>query len=175
VALEALGWGDVTCLKGGSYGGWLAEGYAFVEGLQPEAEVLNAVEIDETALAFWDAVLTSIPDGYGGIKADAFNASLVENPDIFVIDARTAAEVEEKGLIEAENWVNIPVQDFLANTDLLPADPDTPIIVYCGSGHRSTQFMPMLWAYGYTDVLSLKSGFGGWVTAGFPVAEYAAP
>jgi hypothetical protein len=28
---------------------------------------------------------------------------------------------------------------------------------------------------GYTNVSSLKGGFGSWVEAGFPVAEYAAP
>jgi rhodanese-related sulfurtransferase len=35
--------------------------------------------------------------------------------------------------------------------------------------------MTMLLTEGYTNVTSLKGGFGGWVEAGFPVAEYAAP
>jgi rhodanese-related sulfurtransferase len=29
--------------------------------------------------------------------------------------------------------------------------------------------------YGYTNVTSLKDGFGGWVTAEYPIMEYATP
>jgi hypothetical protein len=43
------------------------------------------------------------------------------------------------------------------------------------SGHHSTMAMTMLLTEGYTNLSSLKGGFGGWVEAGFPVAEYAAP
>ena len=35
--------------------------------------------------------------------------------------------------------------------------------------------MTMLLTEGYTNVSSLKGGFGAWVEAGFPVAEYVAP
>ena len=58
--------------------------------------------------------------------------------------------------------------------DQWPAAQDAPIVVYCGSGHRSTMAMTMLWSYGYNDVRSLKGGFGGWAEAGYPVAEYDA-
>ena len=57
--------------------------------------------------------------------------------------------------------------------DLWPADTDAPIVIYCGSGHRSTMAMAMLWAYGYSDVLSLKDGFGGWAEAGYPIVDFA--
>ena len=57
--------------------------------------------------------------------------------------------------------------------DQWPADLDAPIVIYCGSGHRSTLAMAILWSYGYTNVHSLKGGFGGWVEAGYPVAEFA--
>jgi rhodanese-related sulfurtransferase len=56
-----------------------------------------------------------------------------------------------------------------------PADKDAKIVVYCGSGHRSTMAVAMMGLNGYTNVWSLKGGFGGWVEAGYPVAEYAAP
>jgi rhodanese-related sulfurtransferase len=59
--------------------------------------------------------------------------------------------------------------------DQWPEDMNAPIVVYCGSDHRSTIAMSILWAYGYSDVLSLKGGFGGWVEAGYPVVEFAAP
>jgi len=35
--------------------------------------------------------------------------------------------------------------------------------------------MTILLTAGYTNVTSLKGGFGAWKEAGLPVAEYAAP
>ena len=52
---------------------------------------------------------------------------------------------------------------------------DAHIVIYCGSGHRSTMAMTMLWSNGYSNVSSLKGGFKGWAEAEYPVAEYAAP
>jgi rhodanese-related sulfurtransferase len=59
--------------------------------------------------------------------------------------------------------------------DEWPEDLAAPIVVYCGSGHRSTIAMTILWSYGYEDVHSLRGGFGAWAEAGHPVAEFAAP
>ena len=55
-----------------------------------------------------------------------------------------------------------------------PEETGAPIVIYCGSGHRSTMAMTILWSYGYDDVRSLKGGFGGWAEAGYPVVEYEA-
>jgi len=53
-----------------------------------------------------------------------------------------------------------------------PADLDAPIVVYCGSGHRSTIAMTILWTYGYTDVKSMRGGISDWVEAGYPVVDF---
>ena len=74
----------------------------------------------------------------------------------------------EKGYIDAENVIFIPVEEFIAQQDQWPEDLDAPIVVYCGSGHRSTIAMAILWSYGYTDVRSLKGGYGGWAEEGYP-------
>jgi rhodanese-related sulfurtransferase len=173
--LEAMGWEDVKGLKGGSFGGWLDGGYAYVEGLEPEAEMLDAAVVDAGTVAYFDDVLTNLPEGWGVVKADVLNTALVETPEIILIDVRRTSELEEKGVIEAENWVSIPLEEFIANKADWPADKDAKIVVYCGSGHRSTIAMTILYSYGYTDVGSLSGGFGGWVTAGYPVGEYVAP
>ena len=96
-------------------------------------------------------------------------------PRSFLIDARTTGELEEKGIIEGENWVHIPLEEFIAQKADWPADKDAKIVVYCGSGHRSTIAMTILDSYGYTDVGSLKGGFGGWAADGYPVGEFVAP
>ena len=107
------------------------------------------------------------------VTADDLNLKLFEETDLILIDVRTLEEAETNGVIESANLINIPLEEFVTMKDMWPADKDAPIVVYCGSGHRSTMAMTILWSYGYPNVLSLKDGFGGWVTAGFPVVEYA--
>ncbi len=174
-ALEAMGWEDVKGLKGGSFGGWVEGGYPAAEGAAAEPLELNAAEPDPAIVAEMQTMLQNVPEGFGVITADDLNTALAENPDLILIDVRRDEELAEKGIIEAENWIHIPLEEFIAQKDMWPADLDAPIVVYCGSEHRSTIAMAILWSYGYTDVRSLKGGFGGWAEAGYPVAEFAAP
>ncbi len=167
-ALEAMGWEDVKGLKGGSFGGWLEAGYPFEEGEIPALEALNAADPDPAMVAVMDEMLSNVPEGFGGITAEQLNNEIAENPDLILIDVRTAAEVEEKGSIDATNVLFIPLEEFVSSQDMWPEDLDAPIVVYCGSGHRSTIAMSILWSYGYTDVQSLKGGYGGWTKEGYP-------
>jgi rhodanese-related sulfurtransferase len=170
-ALEGMGWEDVKCLKGGSFSGWVEAGYPIVEGEIPELEALDEAEPDEAVVAEMQTMLQNVPEGYGGISADDLNVAIAENPDLILIDVRTPGEIEEKGHIDAPNVLFIPLEEFIAQKDMWPADLDAPIVTYCGSGHRSTIAMTILWANGYTDVMSLKGGFGGWAEAGYPVVS----
>lgn len=74
-----------------------------------------------------------------------------------------------------QELIHIAIEDVIASQDMWPADKDAEIVVYCGSGHRSTMVMEIMLSYGYSNVTSLSGGFGGWVSAEYPVAEYAAP
>jgi rhodanese-related sulfurtransferase len=169
--LGAAGWTDVRAFKT-RFSDWVAAGYAVEPGLAAEAFVLDASQPDSRFVGLFDEVL-SAREGWGGIKAGDLNLALTDNPDIFVIDVRRTEEVEEKGVIEAANFAHIPIEEFIAGIDMWPVDTDTTITVYCGSGHRSTMAMAILWTYGYDNVTSLSGGFGGWVDAGYPVVEYA--
>ena len=123
------------------------------------------------------AVKLAKDTGWGGKNAEDLNVALVDNPDVILIDVRTAGELAEKGVVAVgeQELIAIPLEEFVAQKAMWPADRDAEIVVYCGSGHRSTMAMAILLTEGYTNVTSLKGGFGGWVEAGFPVAEYAAP
>jgi rhodanese-related sulfurtransferase len=92
-----------------------------------------------------------------------------------VVDVRTAEERAKAGIIDAANQIAIPLEELIAQKANWPADKATPMIIYCGSGHRSTIAMSMLWAYGYSDVKSMQGGFAAYSDAGFPVAEAVAP
>lgn len=171
-ALEALGWEDVRCLKDGSFSGWVETGYPIATGV-PQAEPLNAALPDPAAVAAIDAVLSNIPNGFGGITVEALNNALAEYPDLILIDVRRDDEVKSKGAIEGA--LHIPLESFMDRKAEWPTDKDAKIVVYCGSGHRSTIAMTMLWSYGYRVVRSLMGGFAAWVEAGYTVAEVAMP
>jgi rhodanese-related sulfurtransferase len=173
-ALGALGYEDVLSLKGGSFGGWIEEGYPVIEGSAADSMVLDVAEIDATLLGFIDETLTNVPEGFGVITSDQLNSELAENPDLFVIDVRRQEEVEEKGVIEAPNFTHIPLEEFITQKAEWPQDKTTPTVIYCGSGHRSTMAMTILWAYGYENVQSLKGGIGGWSADGYPIIELVA-
>jgi rhodanese-related sulfurtransferase len=174
-ALHAMGWTNVRALKT-AFADWVAAGNPVVQGL-PEAMALDAARPVESIVASVDPAMVAVKEmGWGVKPADALNVDLVEKPGLIVIDVRTPEEIAEKGVIavEGQEFLTIPLESFLADKALWPADKDADIVVYCGSGHRSTMAMTILLTEGYTNVTSLKGGFGGWVEASLPVAEYAA-
>ena len=170
-ALYGMGFENVRALKMG-FADWKDAGNPVGEGV-PEAVALNAAVVDESLRLAADAYLVGIQDHgskLGILSAEDLNIAIADNPDLVVIDVRTQGEVDEKGFIEAPNWIHIPLESFIDARVDWPADLTGPVAIYCGSGHRSTMAMTIMFAYGYADVTSLSDGFGGWAEAGFPVA-----
>lgn len=177
-ALHAMGWTDVRALKVG-FPTWAEDGFPVAEGL-PEAVVLDGAQPDASVVAKVDAALQNVKDlgsAWGIMAADVLNSALVENPDLVLIDVRKVSELEENGVIAVvdQELINVPLEEFVASKAMWPADKNAEIVVYCGSGHRSTMAMEMLLSYGYSNVTSLSGGFSGWVAAEYPVVEYATP
>lgn len=177
-ALHAMGWQDVRALKVG-FPTWAEDGFPVAEGL-PEAVILDGAQPDAGIVAKVDAALTAVKGlgtKWGIMAADALNTALVENPDLILMDVRKVTEWDDNGVIAVvdQELINLPIEEMVANRDLWPANKDAEIMIYCGSGHRSTMAMEILLSYGYTNVISLSGGFGGWVAEEYPVVEYAAP
>ncbi len=172
-ALHGMGWTDVRALKY-AFADWVADGNPVVEGL-PEPMVLDVVEVPESLTAPIDASVVWAKDhGWGGKAADALSTELLEKPEMILIDVRRAEELTDNGVIAVvdQELLSIPLESFIANMAMWPANKDAEIVIYCGSGHRSTMAMEILLSNGYTNVTSLKGGFGGWVEAGLPIADY---
>lgn len=115
--------------------------------------------------------ITTLPEGFGGIKADKLNEQIAAAKP-FLLDVREAAEIEKNGTIEGA--VNIPLRTLGKNLDKLPAK-DQPIVTLCAIGHRGGIAMVALQLLGYTNVKSLSGGFNAWKAANLPVAAAAAP
>ena len=148
-----------------------------VAGLPEPSMVENTTEFNADMVAALDAMLQIYGvKPFGVIDAEGLNTALVEKPEMVVMDVRTAGELTEKGVVDTGEveLVAIPLEELISRMSEWPA-ADAEVAVYCGSGHRSTMALTMLGILNYDTVSSLKGGFGGWVEAGFPVVEYAAP
>ncbi|RPJ51746.1 MAG: hypothetical protein EHM21_01970 [Chloroflexi bacterium] len=150
MGLKLLGYEKVTNL-GGGINGWKAAKFP-VEGW-----------VDWNAA--WADYLSSLPEGFYAVTAPNLNAALAEKTP-FLLDVREASEVEKDGLIAGA--VNIPVRGLLMNLDKLPSI-DTPIVIYCASGHRGALAMAALQHLGYEDVTNLAGGLAAWKKAELPV------
>jgi rhodanese-related sulfurtransferase len=161
VLMNLLGYTNVRNLSGGT-GAWVAAELPLV-GV-PETVVEEAPFDLQAYLADYTAAL---PDTFGAIRVNDLAAELEANPDLFLVDVRTADEYAE-GFIEGA--INIPISELTQHLDLLPAK-DAPIVVVCGSGHRSAVAMTALNLLGYTNVRSMLSGMNAWTAAELPVSQ----
>lgn len=116
--------------------------------------------------------LTTLPQGFSGIgPADTLKA-LQGDPKPYLIDIRDEKDFKDGGYIEGA--VNIPLPMLTQSLDKLPAQ-DSPIIVYCGIGHRGGIALVTLQLLGYTNVKSISGGFANWKNNKLPVAQGVPP
>ena len=139
-----------------------------VTGSMPaEAQAISTpIVADQALFELFDKYLSTLPDGYSMLKADKSAEALAADPAPFLIDVRSAEEWKNEGYIKGA--VNIPLPEFFASLDKLPAK-DAPIFVYCGSGHRGAMAMMGLQMMGWTKVTNIGGGLNGWKAANLPV------
>jgi rhodanese-related sulfurtransferase len=118
-----------------------------------------------------DKYLSTLPDDWGAISPADLNQYL-QSTKPFLVDVRETKEFTDGGFVAGA--INIPIRTFIKNLDKLPA-PDQPIVVTCGSGHRSAMAMAALQLLGYKNVKSLAGGLSAWKAANLPVATGAPP
>jgi rhodanese-related sulfurtransferase len=165
VALQVLGYENVRNLAGGITA-WTNGQFEVVTDPMPEAARGAAPDIDPALVAAVDAYLSGIPQGFGVVQPADVSTELAENPP-FLLDVREVSEWDTDGYIEGA--VNIPLRTLAASLDLLPADKDTPIVIYCKAGTRGSIGMTIVQMLGYTNVRNMAGGIMGWINAGFPV------
>ena len=103
--------------------------------------------------------------GYENADVNGFAAQIAD-PDVVLLDVRTAAEYDEGHL---QNAINIDVtQDGFVEKAKSMLPIDKTIAVYCRSGKRSALAAGGLTKEGY-KVVNLKGGIIAWKEAGMPV------
>lgn len=65
--------------------------------------------------------------------------------------------------------LSIPYNEIDQNLDLLPADKDARIVLYCRTGRMSTEAAGTLVGLGYTNVWELAGGMMAWEDSGLPL------
>lgn len=125
----------------------------------------TAEELQAWASAY--AAIEGMEPKWGVQGAEAFKASSDAGVPVVYLDVRTEAEWS-KGIVEGAvkaTLTDLATEDGAA---LLPESKTAIIAVYCKSGHRSALAIPLLQRYGYTNAISMKGGYEGWVKAGYP-------
>ena len=144
------------------------------EAVDTEAEAVEEASFDLVASV--DGTLSSIPEGYMGIKLDGLK-QLMDSGDVVVIDVREVAEYEEGHIPGA---INIPLRTIAQNLEQIPTDQ--PVVVYCQSGFRAGMAVSSLQMLGYDNSRAYGDSYKGWTEAGEAVEtepvvaeSYAAP
>lgn len=101
------------------------------------------------------------------VKADEA-AKIIADGKVAVIDVRTPDEFKDGHIKGAKN-IDIMSKDFEAQLGKL--DKTQPTLVHCQAGGRSTRALKTFEKLGFTHLIHLDDGFGGWQAASKPVVK----
>ena len=102
-------------------------------------------------------VSTEPAGDYRNLGPEEFQAYWQSHPAGLLLDVRQPDEWDDE-LGHLEGAVLIPDDEVRARLDELPADRNTPVMVYCKSGRRSSRVAWELFLEGYTAIFNLDGG-----------------
>jgi rhodanese-related sulfurtransferase len=95
-------------------------------------------------------------------------ATIIAESKTVIVDVRTAEEFKDGHIKGAKN-IDVMSDDFEAQLSKL--DKTQPTLVHCQAGGRSSRALKTFEKLGFTQVIHLDDGFGGWQAAGKPVEK----
>ena len=113
----------------------------------------NLAKAGDTALREGEAAYDTIDS--------AQLSTLLEKKDFFFVNVHVPYEGDIP-----DTDANIPFDEITENLDMLPADKDAQIVLYCRSGRMSEIAAEDLSRLGYTNVSHVAGGMNGWQAAG---------
>ncbi len=103
------------------------------------------------------------------ILADILIQINENNPDFVIIDVRTAAEYSSGHIEGAINLDFRGGQTFRDDLDAL--DKNKTYLIYCRSGNRSGQTLPIMEDLGFMKVYNLSGGINRWTSDGYTLEQ----
>jgi phage shock protein E len=100
------------------------------------------------------------------VTPDEAEKLLKENKKIVVLDVRTADEFASGHIPGAKN-LDFHSDDFAKKLNAL--DKDTPYLVHCAAGGRSTKTCKLMDEDKFAKIYHMKGGFSAWSDAKKPV------
>ena len=94
---------------------------------------------------------------------------LINKQDAIVVDVRSAEEFKKGHIVNAKNITLSHIEE--GKLSAIENNKQTPIIVACASGTRSTSACDKLVKAGFEQVNNLSSGMGGWTEAKLPTVK----
>lgn len=165
-ALHVLGYENAHVLVGG-FGAWSGADLP-VDGELLEVEPMEVpADIDPLLVEYVADFMANLPEGWGGVRADALFEEMFDVMPDLLLDVRSPGELEEVGFIE--DSVYIWINEFGENLDMLPEDMEANIVVYCASSYRGGIIATVMGMMGYENVRNLSGGINAWLAADLPV------
>ena len=158
-----------------TWAGWLlpysTDAYVIVDSEDVDTVVrdLAMIGLDRVAGYFPTSVISEWTDAGRSLdvivqRTPAQVAAMMDDARVTVVDVRGATEYDAGHLRGVRN---IPVGHLADHLPELPRD--TPLVLHCQSGARSSIGASVLRAHGFANVINMTGGFGAWDAAGLPV------
>ena len=94
--------------------------------------------------------------------------SLINDPEVTILDVRTHGEFDEGHLSKARL---IPVAELKNRLPEIVSLKERPVLVYCHSGNRSSIACQILKRNGFTNLTNLRGGIAAWQGRGNEVVR----
>ncbi len=93
---------------------------------------------------------------------------IINHEQAIVLDVREPAEVKTGKILDS---LTIPLAKLGQQTDKLQKYKNTPVIVVCQSGSRSSRACGILRKQGFESVYNLRGGILAWTGANLPLSK----
>ena len=112
-------------------------------------------------------------------QATAEDLLKAQSDGVVVIDTRREEEWQDTGIIDGSAAVTAFTEtgqvhpEFLTKFQELAPTPDTPVMLYCRTGNRTTSLgNALIDQLGFSDVSHLSTGIEGWLADGRETVPY---
>lgn len=102
------------------------------------------------------------------VSIDQVVGLIAENPNLLILDVRTAGEWDGGHLANAA-WIDFLEDDF--SEEVSRISKDRPVLIYCAAGGRSSNAMKNMKRSGFTHLYNMVGGFYAWEEGGKAVSD----